>query len=111
MSAPATDVSISEQLYAEKHAGVPLHLLELRSKEAEKARRLREGSILTLPFRQLLFHLWKGFQGLKGAFTNNPFIYLRAKGYQGSWKLGKGEGWALDEGRALDRILRARMTA
>lgn len=111
VSVPATDVSISEQLHAEKHGGVPLHLLDLRSKEAGKARRLKEGSIMTLPFRQLRFHLWKGFQGLKGAFTNNPFIYLRAKGYQGSWKLGKGEGWALDEGRALDRILRARVMA
>ncbi|KAI4167815.1 MAG: hypothetical protein LQ343_006887 [Gyalolechia ehrenbergii] len=110
VSVPATDISLSEQLHAEKHGGVSLHVLELRTKEAEKARRLREGNFMTLPLRQLGFHLWRGFQALKGVFTNNPFIYLRAKGYQGSWKLGKGVWWALDEGRALDRILRARGT-
>ncbi|KAL8944750.1 MAG: hypothetical protein Q9211_000466 [Gyalolechia sp. 1 TL-2023] len=110
VSVLATDVSLSEPLHGEKHGGEPLRVLELRRKEAEKARRLTQGNLMSLPLRQLWFHLWKGFQALKGAFTNNPFISLRAKGYQGSWKLGKGDGWALDEGRALDRILKTRVT-
>ena len=66
---------------------------------------------MSLPFRQLNFHLWKGFQALKGVFARNPFIYLRAKGYNASWKLGREAGWALDEGRAIDRVVKSRVTA
>ncbi|KAL8943140.1 MAG: hypothetical protein Q9216_001270 [Gyalolechia sp. 2 TL-2023] len=110
VSVPATDISLSEQLQAEKHGGVPLPILEYRTKEAARLRKLREGNLMTLPIRQLWFQLWRGYQALKRIYTSNPFIYLRAKRYQGSWKLGKGQGWALDEGRALDRILKAKVT-
>ncbi|KAL9601130.1 MAG: hypothetical protein Q9219_002729 [cf. Caloplaca sp. 3 TL-2023] len=106
VSVPASDITISHQLHADKYNGIPAEVLEQRRKEAEKFRKLREGNFMTLPIRQLGFHVWKGFQALKKIFSSNPFIYIRAKGYQGSWKLGSEAGWALDEGRAIDRIVK-----
>ncbi|KAI4161394.1 MAG: hypothetical protein L6R39_000066 [Caloplaca ligustica] len=111
VSVPADYVVLSAPLASEKSGGVPLRLLELRHKRAEKARNLREGSLISLPLRQLRFHLGNAWQALKGAFTNSAFIYLRAKGHYASWKVAEEAGWALDEGRALDRIVRSKVTA
>lgn len=111
VSVPADSVILSEHLHSDTYGGIPLRLLELRRQRLEKAKRLGEGSFLLLPFRQLGFHLWNGWQALKGSFLSEPFIYLRAKGYHGTWKVGKEAGWALDEGRAIDRIVKTRMTA
>lgn len=110
VSVPAKFVTLSDRLYAEKSGGVPLHLLELRSRRAEKIMKLKHGNIMSLPIRQLGFHLWNGFQVLKEVFSNNPFIYLRAKGHYATWKLDKGAGWALDEGRAFDRVVKDSVT-
>ncbi|KAL8960713.1 MAG: hypothetical protein Q9193_002629 [Seirophora villosa] len=110
VSVPAKFVTLSDRLYAKKSGGVPLHLLELRSKRAEKAMKLKHGNIMSLPIRQLGFHLWNGFQVLKEVFSNNQFIYLRAKGHYATWKLDNGAGWALDEGRAFDRVVKDSMT-
>lgn len=109
VSVPVDTIRLSDQLYSDRSGGVPLRLLELRRKRAERVKKLGEGNFLTLPFRQLSFHLWNGWQALKGVFLNNPFIYLRANGYYGTWKLGKEAGWALDEGRAIDRIVKTRV--
>ncbi|KAL8905885.1 MAG: hypothetical protein Q9207_002362 [Kuettlingeria erythrocarpa] len=114
VSVPAGSVKLSEPLNSDTSGGVPLRMLELRRKRAEKVKKLGEGSIFLLPFRQLGFHLWNGWQAIKGTFLTEPFIYLTAKGYYGTWKVGKngtGAGWALDEGRAIDRILKTKLTA
>ncbi|KAI4156193.1 MAG: hypothetical protein LQ341_000039 [Variospora aurantia] len=110
VSVPAGSVTLSDRLYANKSGGVPLHVQELRSKRAEKIMKLKSGNLMSLPIRQLGFHLWNGFQMLKEVFRSSPFIYLRAKGYQGTWKLDKGSGWALDEGRAFDRVVKDNAT-
>ena len=34
------------------------------------------------------------------------FIYIQVKGRNGSWKLDKRAAWALDEGRAVDRLVK-----
>ncbi|KAL8923711.1 MAG: hypothetical protein Q9208_004463 [Pyrenodesmia sp. 3 TL-2023] len=111
VSVPADSVILSGHMNPDTSGGIPLRLLELRRQRLEKAKRLREGSFLLLPFRQLGFHLWNGWQALKGSVLGEPFIYLRAKGYHGTWKVGQEAGWALDEGRAIDRIVKTRMTA
>ncbi|KAL8766104.1 MAG: hypothetical protein Q9209_007002 [Squamulea sp. 1 TL-2023] len=113
VSIPVNDIKLSRPLFQERssHNNPFSDNLEHRRRlEAEKLRKLREGNYLLLPFRQLGFHLSKGFQGLKDALTRNPFIYLRAKGFNGSWKLDKETGWALEDGRAIDRIIKSRMT-
>lgn len=111
VSVPATDVRLSQPLFQERSGGVSLKVLEARRLQQERASKLGEGNIVSLPFRQLRFLLGKGFQAIKAIFTNNPFIYLRAQGYNGSWKLDKESGWALEDGRAIDRIVKYKLTA
>ncbi|KAL8783037.1 MAG: hypothetical protein Q9213_004934 [Squamulea squamosa] len=109
VSIPVNDIKLSRPLFQERNPSSD-NLEHRRRLEAEKLCKLREGNYFLLPFRQLGFHLSKGFQGLKAAFTRNPFIYLRAKGFNGSWKLAKETGWALEDGRAIDRIVKSKVT-
>ncbi|KAL8910836.1 MAG: hypothetical protein Q9171_003925 [Xanthocarpia ochracea] len=112
VSIPVNDATLSRPLFLERSHGESSNALEARRRlEAEKLRKLWQGNFFLLPFRQLGFHLSKGFRGLKDAFMKNPFIYLRAKGFNNSWKLDKETGWALDDGRAIDRIIKTRMTS
>ncbi|KAL8842671.1 MAG: hypothetical protein Q9170_000446 [Blastenia crenularia] len=106
VSVPASDISLSQKIHAEKYSGGSLSVLDRRRKQAERAQKLKEGNFMTLPFRQLGYHLRNGFSALKAVFTNNPFIYMSAKGYHKTWKLEVESGWALDEGRALDRLVK-----
>ncbi|KAL8733793.1 MAG: hypothetical protein Q9181_003441 [Wetmoreana brouardii] len=111
ITVPATSIHVSSPLFQERSGGVPLRFLKERRLAQERASRLNQGNLFSLPFRQLQFLFWKGWRVVKGVFTNNPFIYLRVQGYNGTWKLGKGSGWALEEGRAIDRIVKYSVTA
>ncbi|KAI4285346.1 MAG: hypothetical protein L6R38_000702 [Xanthoria sp. 2 TBL-2021] len=110
VSIPVNDIKLSRPLFQERSSVNSAATLEARRLEAERFRKLRQGNYFLLPFRQLGFHLSKGVRGVKDAFTKNPFIYLRAKGFNGSWKLDKETGWALENGRAIDRIIKSRVT-
>ncbi|KAL8999470.1 MAG: hypothetical protein Q9169_001675 [Polycauliona sp. 2 TL-2023] len=109
VSIPVNDIRISRPLFQER-SSVGSSSADLEARRIEAWRKLRQGNYFLLPFRQLGFHLSKGFRGMTEAFTKNPFIYLRVKGFTGSWKLDKESGWALEDGRALDRILKSRVT-
>ncbi|KAI4247664.1 MAG: hypothetical protein L6R40_001250 [Gallowayella cf. fulva] len=111
ISIPVNDIRLSQPIFQDRSNADYHKLLETRQIEAEAIRKLKQGNYLLLPFRQLGFHLSKAFRSLKHVFTKNPFIYLRAKGFSWSWKLDKETGWALEDGRALDRIIRSRVTA
>ncbi|CAL8575493.1 hypothetical protein XPA_001413 [Xanthoria parietina] len=110
VSIPVNDIKLSRPLFQERSSLNSSGTLEARRVEAERLRKLRQGNVFLLPFRQLGFHLSKGVRGVKDAITKNPFIYLRAKGFNGSWKLDIETGWALEDGRAIDRILKSRVT-
>ncbi|KAL8705762.1 MAG: hypothetical protein Q9201_001108 [Fulgogasparrea decipioides] len=111
VTAPATSIHLSSPLFQQRSGGVPLRALEERRLAQERASRLNQGNLFLLPFRQLRFLFWKGWRVVKGVFTNSPFIYLRVQGYNGTWKLGQGSGWALEEGRAIDRVVKYSVTA
>ncbi|KAL8701874.1 MAG: hypothetical protein Q9224_000287 [Gallowayella concinna] len=105
VSIPVNDIRLSGPPFQERSSADASRVAEARRREAEAVRRLSQGNYLLLPFRQLGMHLSKGFRDLKHEFTRNPFIYLRAKGFNGSWKLDNEPGWALEDGRALARIM------
>ncbi|KAL8694982.1 MAG: hypothetical protein Q9218_000454 [Villophora microphyllina] len=111
VSVPASSVHLSRQLAQERLNGIPLKVLERRRLQEERARKIAKGNLFTLPFRQLSFLFGKGWRSVLAVFTDNPFIYLRVEGYNWTWKLGMDSGWALEEGRALDRIVKYRATA
>ena len=50
--------------------------------------------------------LWLGFKNIQGFFTDKRFIFLKAKDKSGAWKLDQNPAWALDNGKALDALVR-----
>lgn len=75
-------------------------------KRQEAQREIEKSRILTLPFRQASYWTWRGFSAAKKTFTREGFIYMRVRGYNLPWKVDRDAAWALDEGRALDRLVR-----
>ena len=51
----------------------------------------------------------RGFNGIKRAFTNDDFYFLHVKGNNRVWKLAKDPAWALDDGKALDRLVKIKL--
>lgn len=100
----AADVTLSEKLYqAEK---------KLRGdEEAEIRRRLHEmfraneTKIMSRPFREAKYWIWRAFRGFTRLFGPDPYIVVKIKGKRGYLKMYKTGGWALDDGNALDRIV------
>ena len=47
-----------------------------------------------------------GFKGIQGFLTDERFIFLKAKGEIGAWKLDRNPEWALEHGKAFDALVR-----
>ena len=100
----SADVTLSGQLYQD-------HQILGRDHEAEIRRRLYEmhranqTRILTRPFREAKYWIWRAFRGITRVFAPDPVIIVRIKGVTGYLKMYKTGGWALDDGSALDRIV------
>ncbi|MCJ1254737.1 hypothetical protein MMC24_002553, partial [Lignoscripta atroalba] len=103
VSVPHNTVVLSAQLLASEMKLRPVELAEVRQQQA-KMREIEKSRILTMPFRQASYWLWKAFEGLKRIWSKDGFIYIRIKGRNGTWKLDRNAAWALDDGRALDRL-------
>ena len=66
-------------------------------------------NLMTVPFRQANYLIWRAFQALKRVLTKEGFIYVQIKGRNGTWKLDQDAAWILDDGRALDRLVKHRL--
>ena len=66
--------------------------------------------IMTRPFRHLGYFMWRGYQSLMQVISQQGFIYLQIKGRNGKWKIDKNAAWALDDGRALDKLVKHRIS-
>ena len=107
--AASSDIIFSEFLFitpiklspAEKRAA---QQQEDRKREREKSR------LLTLPFRQASYWMWRGFLSIKKALWKNDFIYVQVKDCNMPFKLDRDAAWALDDGRALDRLVKHRLS-
>lgn len=104
-----SDVTISSHLFNKD----PEQKLEAAIAEiAQREKRLRafaKTNLLTLPFRQAGYWLWRGFVGVKRAFTREGFHYLHVKGYNRVWRLDRNPAWALDDGKAMDKLVRIKL--
>lgn len=82
---------------------------EIRELQRQEQRYLylnKEISPLTYPFRVLGYWTTLFFGGVTKAFTNKGLIKFHIKGNNIAWKLEAEAAWALEEGRALDGIVR-----
>ncbi len=68
-----------------------------------KAREYELNHILTAPFRHWWWLMGVAWRGIKRAFTRDGFATVEAKGQR--YRMDITGGWALDNGRALDRLV------
>ncbi|KFY27068.1 hypothetical protein V493_03712 [Pseudogymnoascus sp. VKM F-4281 (FW-2241)] len=76
--------------------------LEVARQRAEEVAAERQKSIMLAPFRHASQACFGLFVAIKRTWTREGFLDLKAG--KRTYKLDITGGWALDEGRALDRI-------
>lgn len=107
--APQYDVVLSDHAFIQPVKLSPAELIAAR-KEEERRRELERSRILTLPFRQASHWMWRGFMVFKSIIWKDDFIYMQVAGRNGTFKLDRNAAWALDDGRALDRVVKHRLS-
>jgi len=83
-------------------------------REAEKALEYERNHLLSAPFRHASRAFFGMFKNIGRVWTREGFLKLDVQGIprgQGTYKLDVTGGWALDEGRALDRLVKAKAKA
>jgi hypothetical protein len=107
--APHHELMLSDYLFTQPVKLSRSDLVAAR-KEEDRKREYERSRILTLPFRQISYWMWRGFMIVKSIIWKDDFIYMQVAGKTGSFKIGKSAAWALDDGRALDRLVKHRLT-
>jgi len=103
------DIVLSDHAFTQPVKLSPVELIAAR-KEEERRREYERSRILTLPFRQANYWMWRGFMFFKNIIWKDDFIYLQVIGRNGTFKLDRNAAWALDDGRALDRVVKHRLS-
>ena len=80
-----------------------------RKAERANAFDIQKGGIMSLPFRQTVFWLGRWGTAVKKAFTNSGLLKFHIKGQNFAWKLEHRAAWALDEGQALDKLVKIKI--
>ena len=89
---------------ARKLTPVETYELMLHEKEEKrKALEYEQTHIMSAPFRHMSKLLFNLFKAIARAWTREGFAKLRANGQ--TYKLDVTGGWALDGGKALDRLV------
>lgn len=106
---PHTDVILSSTLFdSDSERRIEAAIAEIKLRE-EKLAAFAKTNLMTLPFRQAGFWIWRSFIGLRRAFTSEGFLYLHLKGNNRVWKMDRDPAWALDDGKALDRLVKVKI--
>lgn len=105
--APCTKVALKSRIVAAPEFLTPLEKVEKKKEEArakEAKRKYEMAHLFSAPFR----HAWTGaksaMRGMRQLFTGNGFGSLKVSGT--SYRLDVTNAWMLDEGRALDRLVK-----
>lgn len=100
----SADVTLSTPLYQDNQTLGNDHQAEIRRRLLE-LHRANQTQILSRPFREARYWIWRAFRGFTRVFAPDPVIFVRIMGEKGYLKMYKTGGWALDDGGALDRIV------
>lgn len=104
LEVPASDVSLSRRIYKSGAALTNRLNVEQRHRR-EKMKKLDQTRVLTRPFRHMFSVLRTPIQHLQQSLSTERFIHAKVAGMNGTMKLDP-LGWAHDEGRTLDRLIR-----
>lgn len=100
-----SDVEASDRIYGREAKRSEAEMAEIRRRQ-DHMRELDRTRIMTRPFRQARYLSWKGFIGFRKFVGSENFIYLRIKGKNGVWKLDRNAAWLLEDGKAIDRLIK-----
>lgn len=106
--APYQDITFSEHIFIASAKASKAEIMAAR-KEEERERDMARKRILSLPFRQASYWTWRGFMVVRNFFWKDEFVYVQVKSKNGTLKLNRNPAWALDDGRALDRLVKHRL--
>jgi len=103
-----TDITLSSRVYVDLSQTNAEHAAEIREYQ-QKMRDIERTHLLTSPFRKMSYLTWRMFGNLRRVWTREGFVYVQVKGRNGTWKIDRVGGWALDDGRGLDRLVKHRI--
>jgi hypothetical protein len=84
-----------------------LHALRMEEKaEQQKLLEYEQSHIMSKPFREMSRGFFRLFKAIGRTWHREGFLRINVKG--GKYKLDVSGGWALDGGRALDRLCRVK---
>ena len=109
ITVPSRDVTLSSRLFQKNREQQVEAAIEKITHQEERLRAFAKTNLLTLPFRQAGYWMWRGFMGIRRAFTNERFHYLHVKGQNRVWKFDSDPAWALDDGRAVDNLVKIKI--
>lgn len=84
-----------------------LRLRKAEEAESEARREYEQSRIMTAPFRHARVAFGSMFHALGRTWTRDGFAKLEVK--KQTYKLDVSGGWALDGGKALDRLVKVRL--
>ncbi|KFY27696.1 hypothetical protein V491_00778, partial [Pseudogymnoascus sp. VKM F-3775] len=103
VSASPSDLELNHSIFVPAVRPVTAsERLEAAKRQAEELAAERQKSILLAPFRHASQAFFGLFVAIKRTWTREGFLKLKAN--KRTYLLDITGGWALDEGRALDRI-------
>ena len=106
---PPGDVTISSHVFNDDaEQRLEATIADLARRE-ERLRAFAKTDVVTLPFRQAGYWIRRGVGGIRSAFTSGGFHHLHVRGNNRMWKLDKNPAWALDDGRALDKLVKIKI--
>lgn len=102
------DLTLSRRIYVppadpRRHVAERLEIRRMLEREQEEE---RKKSIWWRPFRDANRAFRKLFKAMRLVWTREDFLKLEVKRQR--YKLDIGGGWALDEGKALDRLVQVK---
>lgn len=102
---PSGDVKISSPLFERIEKLSVAESIEAR-RRLDKLHESKKTRIMTFPFREAGYFTWRLFRALRTMLSAEQSVYLRVKGRNGVWKLNQNAAWALDGGKAIDRLIK-----
>ena len=107
---PPSDITMSSPFWMGGQEQVEKELAKMKQKQGRAYYYDADmGGLLSLPFRQAAFWLGVGLTAAGKAFTSQGLLQFHVKGHNVPWKLEHMTAWALDEGQALDKMVKVKI--
>ena len=102
------DVTLSAPVFLDLGRSRTTDAAEIARKQ-QRLRELQKSRLLTSPFRSASFWIERLFATIKKILYFKNTVDASIKGRNGVWGLDRDSAWALEDGKALDRLVKHRL--